>query len=50
VGNGIDENNRSNAHTVDWDGNAWFAGSLTFNGQTITNIDSELNKESVNPV
>ena len=37
VGNG-DYNARSNAHTLDWDGNAWFAGGVTatsFNGCTI---------------
>ena len=28
VGNGIDSENRSNAHTLDWDGNAWFAGNV----------------------
>lgn len=28
VGNGADENNRANAHTLDWNGNAWFAGDL----------------------
>lgn len=28
VGNGINEYNRSNAHTLDWDGNAWFAGTV----------------------
>ena len=28
VGNGDDDNNRSNAHTLDWDGNAWFAGTV----------------------
>ncbi len=28
VGNGKDGNNRSNAHTLDWDGNAWFAGTV----------------------
>ena len=27
VGNG-DNITRSNAHTLDWDGNAWFAGSV----------------------
>ena len=27
VGNGSD-NSRSNAHTLDWDGNAWYAGSV----------------------
>ena len=29
VGNGTNEENRSNAHTVDWQGNAWFAGEIT---------------------
>ena len=28
VGNGTDYNERSNAHTLDWSGNAWFAGSV----------------------
>ena len=28
VGNGDDDANRSNAHTLDWAGNAWFAGSV----------------------
>lgn len=28
VGNGEDASNRSNAHTLDWEGNAWFAGSV----------------------
>lgn len=28
VGNGTDDNNRSNAHTLDWEGNAWFAGRV----------------------
>lgn len=31
VGNGKYEN-RSNAHTLDWEGNAWFAGKLTQEG------------------
>lgn len=29
VGNGIDNSSRSNAHTLDWSGNAWYAGSIT---------------------
>lgn len=29
VGNGTAANARSNAHTLDWDGNAWYAGSLS---------------------
>ena len=28
VGNGDSSSNRSNAHTLDWDGNAWFAGTM----------------------
>jgi hypothetical protein len=24
IGNGTDDNNRSNAHTIDWKGNAWY--------------------------
>lgn len=32
VGNGTDSGNRSNAHTLDWDGNAWFAGALKVGG------------------
>lgn len=29
VGNGTSEDTRSNAHTLDWDGNAWYAGDVT---------------------
>lgn len=29
IGNGNNEENRSNAHTVDWNGNAWYAGEIT---------------------
>lgn len=37
VGNGspstdTDPENRSNAHTLDWNGNAWYQGSVTSNG------------------
>lgn len=28
VGNGTSGNDRSNAHTLDWEGNAWYAGSV----------------------
>lgn len=31
VGNGTGIKNRSNAHTLDWDGNAWFAGGVEMN-------------------
>ena len=33
VGNG-NNNNRSNAHTLDWDGNAWFAGKVFVGGNS----------------
>lgn len=33
VGNGGDNYNRSNAHTLDWSGNAWFAGDV-YTGST----------------
>lgn len=29
IGNGNSDTERSNAHTVDWDGNAWYAGKVT---------------------
>ena len=32
VGNGTDYNKRSNAHTLDWSGNAWFAGTVYVGG------------------
>ena len=35
VGNGDSKDARSNAHTIDWDGNAWFAGNLSMDGNII---------------
>ena len=32
IGNGTGTTARSNAHTVDWDGNAWFAGDIYIGG------------------
>lgn len=32
VGNGTSNTTRSNAHTLDWDGNAWFAGDVYVGG------------------
>ena len=32
VGNGTDGDKRSNAHTLDWNGNAWYAGKLSQEG------------------
>lgn len=36
IGNGTDNTNRSNAHTVDWDGNAWYAGNVYVGGASQT--------------
>ena len=38
VGNGT-ASNRSNAHTLDWNGNAWFAGKATVSVQPTNNND-----------
>mgnify|MGYP002679475138 CR=1 FL=1 len=32
VGNGKDGNTRSNAHTLDWEGNGWYSGKLSQEG------------------
>ena len=39
VGNGTDNSNRSNAHTLDWEGNAWYAGDVYVGSQSGTNKD-----------
>lgn len=36
VGNGTNWNARSNARTLDWNGNEWLAGSLTLGNTTLT--------------
>ena len=43
VGNGTDDNNRSNAHTLDWEGNAWFAGTVTAEGIALPTFKVTLN-------
>lgn len=40
VGNGTEEEKRSNAHTLDWEGNAWFAGDV-FTGLTNKKLATE---------
>lgn len=42
VGNGSSASKRSNAYTLDWDGNGWFAGTLKIGG---TGQDDETAKE-----
>lgn len=39
VGNGTDDNNRSNAMTLDWDGNAVVAGKLTVGAPPVNAMD-----------
>ena len=39
VGNGIDNTTLSNAYTLDWDGNAWFAGDVYVGSTSKTNKD-----------
>lgn len=36
VGNGQSDGRRSNAYTLDWDGNAWFAGTMEGTGVILT--------------
>lgn len=40
VGNGTSNYVRSNAHTLDWDGNAWFAGDVYVGSTSGTNKDN----------
>ena len=39
VGNGTKEDARSNAHTLDWEGNAWFAGDVYVGSTSGVNKD-----------
>ena len=40
VGNGANWQNPSNAHTLDWEGNAWFAGDVRVGGTGDTDTNS----------
>ena len=40
IGNGSSDTNRSNAATVDWSGNAWYAGDVYVGSTSGTNKDS----------
>lgn len=39
VGNGADNTSESNAHTLDWQGNGWYAGKLTVGSSPVDNMD-----------
>lgn len=41
VGNGNTNRSRSNARTLDWDGNEWLAGNITVNGGSLTLHDQD---------
>lgn len=41
VGNGENINDRSNAHTLDWSGNAWFAGDVYVGCTATTNTNKD---------
>lgn len=50
IGNGTANNARSNAHTVDWDGNGWFAGKVTVgeSKDELITVDDALKKFCLN--
>lgn len=41
VGNGKAEDARSNAHTLDWDGNAWYQGAIKIGGTSYDDEDAK---------
>lgn len=47
VGNGEDDENRSNAHTLDWYGNAWYANSVAAKYFVLESPDGSLFKITV---
>ena len=49
IGNGTSKTARKNAHTLDWSGNAWFAGKVTQEGTPTDNKDL-VNKKYVDDV
>ena len=42
VGNGTGSGTRSNAHTLDWDGNAWFAGDVASDEYSLIGLGASL--------
>ena len=42
TGNGSSSNGRSNAHTIDWNGNGWFKGALYVGGTSQTSGASKI--------
>lgn len=50
IGNGTAENARSNAHTLDASGNAWFSGDVYVNSTSGTNKDEGSKKLPADPI
>jgi hypothetical protein len=46
MGNGTSDTARSNAHTIDWNGNAWFAGNVALNGGIVLKEGSGFGTEN----
>lgn len=42
VGNGTADDARSNAHTLDWSGNAWFAGDIRVGGSSYSDSNAKV--------
>ena len=47
VGNGVDEDNRSNARTLDWEGNEWLQGKVTAMGGSLILNETEMDELSL---
>ena len=41
VGNGATSDRRANAHTLDWSGNAWFAGNIKIGGTSYSDTNAK---------
>ena len=41
VGNGANSDRRANAHTLDWSGNAWFAGNIKIGGTSYSDTNAK---------
>lgn len=52
TGNGTSDNNRSNAYTLDWDGNSWFHGLIKIGGDSYddTNAKEIATKDDVTSI
>lgn len=48
VGNGSSDSKRSNAHTLDWNGNAWFAGQVSVGSSKATLVDTDTMQRAFN--